>query len=189
MNLDHERDIENLSRQIPATYYLFDILYLDGTNVQNLSFLERRKILSQIVNENTRIKISYFIEEIGEEVYKTTKSMGLEGLVAKNKSSKYVQGKRSRDWLKIKHIKTQDCIVIGYTRGEGNRENYFGSLLLAVNDADGKLHFVSHTGSGFDLQQLRQVYDKLQKIRIEKCPIDYMPYILTEIQFGLNQNL
>ena len=57
--------------------------------------------------------------------------MGLEGLVAKHKSSKYVQGIRSRDWLKIKHIKTQDCVVIGYTRGEGNRENYFGSLLLA----------------------------------------------------------
>ncbi len=102
--------------------------------------------------------------------------MGLEGIIAKNKSGKYVEDRRSRDWLKIKHIKTQDCVVIGYTRGEGNRENYFGSLLLAVNDVDGKLRFGGHTGSGFDFQQLRQVYDKLQKLRIEKCPIDYVPY-------------
>ncbi|HET9773985.1 MAG TPA: DNA ligase D, partial [Nitrososphaeraceae archaeon] len=176
MNLDHERDIENLSRQIPATYYLFDILYLDGTNVQNLSFLERRKILSQIVNENTRIKISDFIEEIGEEVYKTTKSMGLEGLVAKNKSGKYVQGKRSSDWLKIKHIRTQDCVIIGYNKGEGTREKYFGSLLLAVRDIEGQFQFVGHTGSGFDSISLAQIYEKVQNLRTEKCAIDYVPY-------------
>lgn len=176
MNLDHERDIENLSRQIPATYYLFDILYLDGTNVQNLSFLERRKILSQIVNENTTIKISDFIEEIGEEVYKTTKSMGLEGLVAKNKSSKYVQGKRSSDWLKIKHIRTQDCVIIGYNKGEGTREKYFGSLLLAVRDIEGQFQFVGHTGSGFDSISLAQIYEKVQNLRTEECAIGYVPY-------------
>lgn len=176
MNLDHEKDIENLSRQIPGTYYLFDILYLDGTNVQNLSFLQRRKILSQIVNENTRIKISDFIEEIGEEVYKTTKSMGLEGLVAKNKSSKYVQGKRSSDWLKIKHIRTQDCVIIGYNKGEGTREKYFGSLLLAVRDIEGQFQFVGHTGSGFDSISLAQIYEKVQNLRTEKCAIDYVPY-------------
>ena len=176
MNVDYGREIEILSRQIPATYYFFDILYLDEKNLQDLPFLERRLILSETIKENTKIKISDFIEEVGSEVFDKTKRMGLEGIIAKNKSGKYVQGRRSRDWLKIKHIKTQDCVVIGYTRGEGNRENYFGSLLLAVNDVNGKLRFVAHTGSGFDFQQLRQVYDKLQKIRIEKCPIDYVPY-------------
>jgi bifunctional non-homologous end joining protein LigD len=103
--------------------------------------------------------------------------MGLEGLVAKCKSSKYVQGIRSRDWLKIKHIRTQDCVVIGYTSGEGNRENYFGSLLLAAFDPkDGKFRFVGHTGSGFDFVQLDKIYKKLQTMRIDKQPIDYVPY-------------
>ncbi|MGE5635203.1 MAG: hypothetical protein ACM3VV_08210 [Deltaproteobacteria bacterium] len=164
-----------LSRKIPATYYFFDILYLDEKNLQDLPLLERRLILSETIKENTRIKIADFIE-VGTEVFDKTKSMGLEGIIAKNKSGKYVQDRRSRSWLKIKHIKNQDCVVIGYTRGEGKRENYFGSLLLAVNDVEGKLRFVGHTGSGFDFQQLRQVYDKLQKIRIEKCPIEYVPY-------------
>src|SRR5918996_895859 len=178
MNVDSIKEIENLSSEIPATYYFFDILYLDGINLQSLPFLERRKILSQVIDkENARIKISHFIEEKGQKVFDKTKSMGLEGLVAKRKSSKYVQGIRSRDWLKIKHIKTQDCVVIGYTRGEGNREYYFGSLLLAIYDpSTSKLRFVGHTGSGFDFVQLDEVYTKLKAMRIEKCPVDYVPY-------------
>jgi bifunctional non-homologous end joining protein LigD len=178
MNVDSIKEIENLSKEIPATYYFFDILYLDATDLQGLPFLERRRILSDVIGkENARIKISQFIEEQGQEIFDKTKSMGLEGLVAKCKSSKYVQGIRSRDWLKIKHIRTQDCMVIGYTSGEGNRENYFGSLLLAAFDPkDGKFRFVGHTGSGFDFVQLDKIYKKLQTMRIDKQPIDYVPY-------------
>ena len=178
MNVDYIKEIENLSKEIPATYYFFDILYLDGINLQGLPFLERRKILSDVIaKENARIKISHFIEENGKEVFDKTKSMGLEGLVAKHKSSVYKQGIRSRDWLKIKHIKTQDCVVIGYTRGEGNRESYFGSLLLAIYDPNtDKLRFVGHTGSGFDFVQLDKVYTRLKAMKVEKCPIDYVPY-------------
>jgi bifunctional non-homologous end joining protein LigD len=167
MNVDSIREIEYLSKEIPATYYFFDILYLDGINLQSHPFLERRQILSQVISkENARIKISHFIEEKGQQVFDKTKSMGLEGLVAKHKSSKYLQGIRSRD-----------CVVIGYTRGEGNRENYFGSLLLAAFDhKDDKFRFVGHTGSGFDFVQLDKIYKKLQAMCIDKCPIDYVPY-------------
>src|ERR671914_2299374 len=49
MNVDSIKEIENLSNEIPATYYFFDILYLDGNNLQGLPFLERRKILSQVI--------------------------------------------------------------------------------------------------------------------------------------------
>ena len=175
MNVDNKADIEKLSREIPATYYIFDILYLDGKNLQRFDFLQRRSILSQAVNKNIKVLISDFIEEMGEKVFDNVKAMNLEGVVAKNKSSRYLQGTRSRDWLKIKTIKTQDCVVIGYTRGEGNRKNYFGSLLLAVY-YDKKLRFIGHTGSGFDFAQLNDIYNKLQQLKIEKCPVDYIPY-------------
>jgi len=175
MNVDNKADIEKLSREIPATYYIFDILYLDGKNLQRFDFLQRRSILSQVVNKNIKVLISDFIEEMGEKVFDNVKAMNLEGVVAKNKSSRYLQGTRSRDWLKIKTIKTQDCVVIGYTRGEGNRKNYFGSLLLAVY-YDKKLRFIGHTGSGFDFAQLNDIYNKLQQLKIEKCPVDYIPY-------------
>ncbi|MDQ3984867.1 MAG: non-homologous end-joining DNA ligase, partial [Thermoproteota archaeon] len=178
MNVDYSREIEFLSKQFPATYYVFDILYLDGNNLQNLELLERRRILTNIVNTNSKIQISDFIEEYGIEVFRESTRMNLEGIIAKRKTSRYFQGIRSKDWLKIKSIKTQDCIVIGYTNGEGNREKYFGSLLLAVvdNSSDGKLRFVGHTGSGFNLNQLKEIYNELQKIRIEKCPVEYIPY-------------
>lgn len=64
--------------------------------------------------------------------------MNLEGIVEKNKYSKYIQGARPPNWLKIKNVKSQDCVVMGYTRGEGNRQGYFGSLLLEDEDNESK---------------------------------------------------
>jgi bifunctional non-homologous end joining protein LigD len=180
MNLDSIKDIENLSNMMPATYYLFDILHLDSRNLQPLSLLERRKKLSDVISikDNSRIRISDFFEEDGIEVFQMVKSLNLEGIIAKNKYSKYLQGTRSADWLKIKNILTQDCVVIGYTRGEGNREGYFGSLLLATYNErqQNELTFVGHSGSGFDFAQLNEIYSKLQQMKIERCPAKFIPY-------------
>ena len=135
MNIDSIKSIEILSELYPAVYYVFDILYLDNNNLMQLPFAERRKILVNLVKkENPKIRISDFVEEFGIDVFETIRKMGLEGIIGKQRNSKYHSGIRTRDWLKIKNIKTQDCLVIGYTRGEGNRKNYFGSLLLAAID-------------------------------------------------------
>jgi bifunctional non-homologous end joining protein LigD len=178
LNVDDDREIEFLSQQTPANYYLFDILYMDGKNLQGLEFLQRRKIQSDVIDKNSRIQISDFIGEVGKEVFDNVRKMNLEGMVAKYKSSKYLQGVRSREWLKIKTMKTQDCVVIGYTRGEGNREGYFGSLLLAVNNNNAvQLRFVGHTGSGFNFDQLGQIYNKLKEMKIGERSIDHIPYV------------
>lgn len=183
MNVDSIKDIEKLSHKMPATYYLFDILYIDGRNLQSLSFLERRKNLSDVIvqtmknNNNNRIRISDFVDEHGIDIFQRIKSMDLEGIIAKNKYSKYIQGARSTNWLKIKNIKSQDCVVIGYTRGEGNRQRYFGSLLLAIYDIQEKeLRFAGHTGSGLDFGQLNEIYSKFQQMKIERCPAKYISY-------------
>ncbi len=180
MNVDSLIDIDILSKQIPSTYYFFDILYLDGKNLQNLSFLDRRQILSNVIIPNERVRISDFVEEKGTEMFNTIKKMNLEGMMAKRKTSKYLQGRRSADWLKIKNIKTQDCIVIGYTKGEGNRQNYFGSLLLAMYNEKGEAVFVGHTGSGFDFKLLDRIYRRLKKMKMDTCPIKYVPYTNNE---------
>ena len=88
--------------------------------------------LINIINResNKRIKISDFIEGEGKDIFENIKRMNLEGMIIKHRNSKYHPNTRSREWIKIKNTKTQDCVVIGYTRGEGNREKYFGSLLL-----------------------------------------------------------
>lgn len=177
MNVDYPREIAKLSREIPATYFVFDILYLDGKSLESLEFIERRKILSQVIGAGSKkIRISDFIEEAGIALFKQTTSLGLEGIVAKYKHAKYIQGTRSDSWLKIKSIQTQDCMVIGYTPGEGNREGYFGSLILAAY-REGKPRFVGHSGSGFGLDQLASIYEKLSKIQVKVCPIDGIPYV------------
>ncbi len=132
MNVESQRDIEFLSNEIPATYFVFDILYFDGKNVEELHLPDRRKILNSLIAEGSkRIRISEYIEEEGKVLFKSVIERRLEGIVAKHKYSKYHQGIRSSAWLKIKGILTQDCVVIGYTNGEGNRQDYFGSLILA----------------------------------------------------------
>jgi bifunctional non-homologous end joining protein LigD len=179
MNVESQREIEFLSNQIPATYFVFDILYIDGRNVEELQLSERRKILHSVVAEDSkRIRISEYIEEKGKALFKSVIERHLEGIVAKEKHSKYHQGIRSPAWLKIKGILTQDCIVIGYTKGEGNRQDYFGSLILAAYDDTGKLRFIGHSGSGFGFDQLKETLTVMQRLRTENnsCPVDYVPY-------------
>lgn len=182
MSVNSKRDINILSKSLPATYYLFDILYLDGEDLRNHGYVDRRRILDEAISQpnnssgsKKRIRISDYIDQEGIIVFEKVKKMGLEGIIAKNKSSKYFQGSRSKDWLKIKNTKTQDCVVIGYTTGEGKREKYFGSLILAVYE-QGRLRFVGHTGSGFNTNQLGRVYNMVQSMRVDKPPIDLIPY-------------
>jgi bifunctional non-homologous end joining protein LigD len=180
MHVESQREIEFLSNEIPATYFVFDILYIDGKNVEELQLSERRKILESVIAKGSkRIRISEYIEEKGKALFKSVIERRLEGIVAKEKHSKYHQGIRSSAWLKIKGILTQDCIVIGYTKGEGNRQDYFGSLILAAYDDTGKkLRFIGHSGSGFGFDQLKETLTVMHRLRTENnsCPIDSVPY-------------
>jgi len=181
MNVANKREIMVLSAEVPCTFYAFDVLYQENKNLKKLSYLDRRGILSQILKTNDRIKISEYIEEKGIDILKRSKELELEGIIAKHKSSIYREGVRSRDWLKIKNTKIQDCVVIGYTKGIGNRINLFGSLLLAVYcTEETKFRFVGHTGSGFNYELLDRVYSKLQEIKIDSMPIDHLPYMNRE---------
>jgi bifunctional non-homologous end joining protein LigD len=179
MNLDHDLDIQSLSREIPATFYIFDILYLDGKELENLEFWKRRDLLSNVINMshegNNVIRISESFEEKGIELFENIKARGLEGIIAKKRNSRYLQGARTADWLKIKNLHTQDCVVIGYTRGEGNRKNYFGSLLLAAA-YNKEFVFIGHSGSGFDGPQIIDIFNKLQEIRSDGIPVSHVPY-------------
>jgi bifunctional non-homologous end joining protein LigD len=179
MNVDHDLDIQHLSKEIPSTFYVFDILYLDGKNLENLEFWKRRELLSGVICSNggykSVIRISESFEGKGIELFENIKALGLEGIVAKNKNSAYLQGARTTDWLKIKNLHTQDCVVIGYTRGEGNRIGYFGSLLLAALDKE--LVFIGHSGSGFDVSQMIAIFNRLQEIKTDEIPVTYVPYV------------
>src|SRR5918998_1405207 len=105
MNVESQRDIEFLSNDIPATYFVFDILHIDGRNVEELQLSDRRRILDSVIAKGSkRIRISDYIEEKGKALFKSVIERRLEGIVAKHKQSKYQQGFRSSAWLKIKGI-------------------------------------------------------------------------------------
>ena len=182
MNVQNSREIMALSVETPATYYLFDILHKDGKDLKSLNYLDRRGILSSTMKTNKSIRISDYIEERGIDIFDSINKLNLEGIVAKHKNSTYREGIRSKEWLKIKNTKTQDCVVKGYTKGEGARDRYFGSLVLAVySSKEKKLKFAGHAGTGFDDETLNLVYSKMKREEIDSMPVDKVAYLNREI--------
>ena len=121
----------------PVTYIVFDILEKDKKPLISLPFSERRKILEESVKEGPHIILSVPVETRGEDYYKAAIARGLEGVMAKRKDSLYEPGLRSGEWLKIKMEKTCDCVIAGYTPGQGGRSPAFGALLLGLYEQGG----------------------------------------------------
>lgn len=175
-HLGDELRIGLLSRLTPVTFMAFDLLYLDGRSLVDLPLMERKEKLREIVRESERILISRYVETHGERYFSEIAKLGLEGAMAKRKNSTYQIGRRSRDWLKLKATKTLDCVIIGYTPGEGRRSDYFGALLLGAY-REGKLEFMGKVGTGFDEALLRELLPILKAREIVDKPIEAeLPY-------------
>ena len=159
---------ENQDR--PIQYYIFDILKLNNHDTKGLSLLERKELLQKIIPKNEVIKYSDHILEKGKAFFNVSKEKNLEGILAKNIHSKYYPGKRTAEWLKIKHYKTQEAIIAGYTEPAGGRK-YFGALILAVKDGN-QLKYIGHTGTGFNYSSLKEMYEMLQPLVQEKSPFN-----------------
>jgi bifunctional non-homologous end joining protein LigD len=99
------------------------------------------------------------------------RELGLEGVVAKRTGSRYQPGRRSPDWRKIKLTNTQDCVVLGWTPGQGGRSGTFGALLVGAYE-DGKLLWVGQVGTGFTHQTLDGLMTALQPIVRSSPPGD-----------------
>ncbi|MEJ7682894.1 MAG: hypothetical protein WKG06_34570 [Segetibacter sp.] len=132
--------------------------------------MKEKNYLAEIIKKNPVIKYSDHIEESGEEFFEVIKEKNLEGIMAKRKDSEYYPGKRTADWLKIKHHKSEEAIIAGFTAPRGGRK-YFGALVLGTI-INGKLTYAGHTGSGFNTELLKDMYAKLQPLIREKSPFD-----------------
>ena len=98
----------------PACFVAYDILYRNSTSLLELPLLERKQQLSEIILENPKLAISRYLPERGIELFAAAKQQQLEGVVAKKSGSKYFPGKRTKDWIKFKHMADQDFVVCGY---------------------------------------------------------------------------
>jgi DNA ligase D-like protein (predicted ligase)/DNA ligase D-like protein (predicted 3'-phosphoesterase) len=162
-------EIQRQENRAPAVYIVFDILEKEGKNLTKLPLMERKAILKESLREGKNVLLCDFIEEKGEAYFKSILEKGLEGVVAKRKDSEYEEGLRTGSWLKIKKLKTCDCVIFGYTRGTAVRSKTFGALLLGVFD-EGKPVYVGKVGTGFTQQTIRLLIDKFEKIKTDTAP-------------------
>jgi len=116
------------------------------------------------------------------ELFRLAKEKGLEGIIAKRKSSGvYRPGKRSPDWLKIKSRPQQEFVVCGFTEGKGSRK-HLGALLLGAY-RNGRLRYFGHSGTGFSEKGLKEAIDRLKPLFTDKSPVENPPKVPEKIQW------
>ena len=173
MQQTREGGAERARAKHPAVCYLFDCLYLDGRPIVNEPLTRRREWLQDAVKKDSPYRLSDAVEE-GGPFLAAVKELGLEGVMAKQRNSVYLPGKRSESWLKIKTRQTMECVIAGYTQGKGDRESSFGALHLVRKSGD-QLQYVGKVGGGFDEQSLEAVFAELKKLKTIKRPIKERP--------------
>jgi len=156
--------IDYLTRTMPATYVVFDVLFWEKENVMDRPLFERKRILGEL-QETDSVTVIDYLPERGEAYFQAAVKLGLEGMMAKRKSSSYLPGVRSPDWMKIKKSLSLDLVVGGYIPGKGHREPTFGGLLLGGYNSRGELIYVGRVGSGFSRRELVEISRGFQPSR------------------------
>lgn len=166
--------IEILSKLIPVSYVVFDLLYLNGRSLMKKPLTERRELLKGLfpISENVIYSESY---TKGKKLLSLALKKGFEGIMAKEKLSPYLPGERSAYWLKIKKAFDIDAIVCGYLEGEGLRKEVFGSLILGIYDKEKIIH-IGQVGTGIDQKTARRIYNILTNMKTNKNPFKEIPH-------------
>jgi bifunctional non-homologous end joining protein LigD len=156
------------NQQLPLLYYVFDILSLDGNNMEELPLVQRKSILKKLLKDDPVIRYCDHVEEKGTNFFELAKEKGLEGIMAKQKDSTYAKGFRSKQWLKIKNTQRTNAVIVGYTEPKGGR-SHFGSLVLASKKGR-SWQYRGHVGTGFTDQSLRLLAEELQPLITDENP-------------------
>jgi bifunctional non-homologous end joining protein LigD len=149
-------------------YATFDCLYVDGEDIRRRPFSERRRVLERVAPEKGALILSRRLAANGLKAYEIARRRKYEGLLAKDLSSPYVEG-RSRYWLKVKVHQEDEFVIAGYTAPEGARQ-HFGALLLGAYK-DGTLTYLGKVGTGFDKESLASLHKKFQPLVTKKPPL------------------
>ena len=183
--------IKELIKTNPVDYMVFDLLELEGKSLINQSLLERKKKLKTIVKG----KIVYLphITENGISLFKTAKRGKWEGIIGKEKNSKYLPGQRTRHWVKIKTRNQQEFVIGAYTLGQGKVKTTFGAILVGYYQ-NKKLKYAGKVGTGFTETERKDLKRKFQALTTknpafadfmpEKAAIWLKPHLVGEFAFA-----
>ena len=155
-------------------FVVFDLLALDGIDLRDRPWSERRALLESTVRPASPLTITP-VSDDADVMEAATRVQRFEGIVAKRATSTYQSGRRAPTWVKVKYTNSQEMVIGGYKLGEGNRTGSFGSLLVGVHDAAGDLQFVSAVGTGFNERTLKEVMAKLRRLETDTCPFAVPP--------------
>jgi bifunctional non-homologous end joining protein LigD len=164
------RDVERARLSQGVEFFVFDILERDGRSLTTHPYTERRKELREAVLDVGVVRVPPQAGTDLDAALATSRKLGLEGVMAKRASSPYRLGRRSRDWLKLKHTLTQEVVIAGWRPGKGARSDTIGSLLLGVPGAGG-LEYVGRVGSGFSERDLTGLRARLDRMARETSPL------------------
>ncbi|WCO67591.1 non-homologous end-joining DNA ligase [Iamia majanohamensis] len=176
---------------VPVTYLAFDLLWLAGRDVRSLPWRDRRTLLEQVLEVDEAVRLTEVLEGDPDVLRARARTEGWEGLIAKRADSTY-QGRRSRDWLKLKVVREQEMVVVGFTEPSGGRL-HLGALLLGYHDGD-RLRFGGKVGTGFTAAVLKDLRARLDPLEVAVPPVDdppreptahwVRPELVTQVGFG-----
>ncbi len=174
MKLTKPKDVEPAMARTPVQFMVFDVLDLDGDDLTGLPWEERRERLEAAVQPSGAIQLPPVFDGDVEAALRTSRSLGLEGVMAKRRDAPYLPGTRARTWIKLKHHLTQEVVVGGWRPGSGARSHHVGSLLVGIPDGDG-LRYVGRVGSGFTDKQLDELAGTLRRLERKTSPFLELP--------------
>lgn len=184
-----------LSERVPVHYLLFDVLSLDGERLLQVPYEQRRELLERLELESEFVAVPPAFKGDPGHAMRASSETGLEGVVCKRRDSLYLPGRRSPAWVKVKHQRMQEVVIVGWEEGSGRRSGGVGALLLAVH-VDGKLRYAGQVGTGFTDRMLADLGQRLHALTtpapaIDDAPSDVVrnarwvrPELVGEVVFG-----
>jgi bifunctional non-homologous end joining protein LigD len=190
--LKTEREIAAADRETPSVLFCFDLLHFAGFDLRQAPYADRRRYLAQCLLPSAHVQLVHASDD-GAALYPAAIEQGFEGVMAKRRDSRYLAGRRSASWLKIKSTHSAEFVIGGYTKGKGARDP-LGALLVGYWD-QGRLRYAGHVGTGFDeatLARLRARFEPLQTGRhpfAEDPPLHaattwLQPELVAEVKFA-----
>lgn len=182
--INRKKNIAEAVKQYPAKLVVFDLLEIDGRNVEHLPLLARKELLSSVVVPTDNVEVGLYTSD-GLALWDEVITNVWEGLVGKRKDEPYLRHKRR--WLKVKAWKRnygkdstgETFLVIGYTKGTGWRESTFGALVVARLESDGSSTYIGEIGTGFDVPEIKAF---VAMFHLAPCPWSREPQQATWVR-------
>jgi bifunctional non-homologous end joining protein LigD len=152
-----------------VVYYAFDLLHVAGRDLTGEPLDERRKQLA-VAARGTSILVSEPLPGTAAQIERAVRELGLEGIVAKRRRSRYEPGRRSQAWLKVRFSRRQELVVGGYKPANAS----FDSVLVGYYDR-GRLYYAGKVRAGFTPHARAELMEQLSPIGRRSCPFVNLP--------------